>query len=638
VRQKVRPLVKMGAAYGAPLGVGWACVLWTASASATDLGDVGGKPVQLDVTETSVAAQHFDARGAERLQDSGWGEWINRLNAAARWGKWTAGLRLDSAVYWRRPVDNPDFASLPSGGMNGMTALNFDNVSRFQNGIYPAKLWLTYASPGIEVTVGDAYVQFGRGLTLSMRKIDELGIDTTLRGAKVEIQKDPFALTVVAGFANPNRIDDATGRSLFPTTDPSPIPVFSSDRIVGAEIQAGRGLPVTLATHVVRYSRCAPYHYDAGGNIVTDPLQDPGGVALGSCDPTDTSEWLNSLPTVPPLLRAKDITMAGQSLEIPTLGGHGKLYLEAAVQQSTYAPGKEAPSAQLDLTGNALYGSLSLDAGPVTSTLEVKSNRNFYPVAAGVDLDHAVEFNVVTYSFAPPAETPTILDTEFGYFNACVDGGRLRTNVNTSDNLLLYGQGIFAYTKSEQTAGGCDARGHTIPSGLTAAMVQDTVWDGLAGAEWYFNNKFSHVFASTGLREDTLSAGGAYYQEMHLEYSIVKYLGGAFSIEAQGFHRLRKEQGQNLDVTNVAQWWHEGENYLALKIAPSWVFAQGFEYTSLLGQPTLYFNGSVLYKFASGSNVRAFVGQQRAAFRCASGVCRYFPPFEGARVELTLRF
>jgi hypothetical protein len=68
------------------------------------------------------------------------------------------------------------------------------------------------------------------------------------------------------------------------------------------------------------------------------------------------------------------------------------------------------------------------------------------------------------------------------------------------------------------------------------------------------------------------------------------------------------------------------------------VFAQGFEYTTLTGQPTYYFNGSVLYKFASGSNIRAFVGQQRAAFRCASGVCRYFPPFEGARVELTLRF
>ena len=56
------------------------------------------------------------------------------------------------------------------------------------------------------------------------------------------------------------------------------------------------------------------------------------------------------------------------------------------------------------------------------------------------------------------------------------------------------------------------------------------------------------------------------------------------------------------------------------------------------GYPAYYLNGSIFYKFASGSNLRLFVGQQRAAFRCASGVCRFFPAFEGARAELTLRF
>ncbi len=627
----MRRAVKSRVARGAAL----ACALWAARAGAVDLGTVGGDQVQLDVTETSVVAQHFDAREGEAAQDSGWGDWINRMNAAARWGRWTAGLRLDSAVYWRRPLDAPVFSAL---SRSEQATIRLDGESRYQNAVYPAKLWLTYAAPGIEVTAGDAYVQFGRGMTLSMRKIDELGIDTTLRGAKVQIQKDPFALTLVAGFGNPSRIDDATGRSLFVTTGTPTAPLFGSDRIVGAEIQAGRGLPVTLATHVVRYSRCAPYHYDAAGNVVTDVSGDPGGVAFGSCDPTDTSTWLASLPGAPPPLRAKDITMAGQSLEIPSLGGHGKLYVEVAVQQRAYDLAAPDPD-RFGPAGNALYAALSLDAGPLTSTLEVKSNRNYYPVAAGVDLNRAIEFNVVSYSFSPPAETPTILDTELGYFNACVDGGRLRADVTVSDDLLAYGQGIFAYTKSEQASGGCDAQGHTItPPNVPAATLQDTVWDGLAGVEWYFDDKFSHAFASLGVRDDTLEAGLSYYQERHLEYSLVKYLGGAYSVEAQGFHRLRKEQSQNIDGTNTEQWWHEGENYLALKIAPSWVFTQGFEYTTRIGEPTYYFNGSALYKFTSGSNVRVFVGEQRGAFRCAAGVCRRFPPFEGARVELTLRF
>ena len=36
--------------------------------------------------------------------------------------------------------------------------------------------------------------------------------------------------------------------------------------------------------------------------------------------------------------------------------------------------------------------------------------------------------------------------------------------------------------------------------------------------------------------------------------------------------------------------------------------------------------------------VGLFVGQRRGAIRCVSGVCRKFPPFEGARIEITSRF
>jgi hypothetical protein len=128
-----------------------ASLLLPARALAADVGTVDSKPVQLDVTETTIVAQHFDPRtpqgqaapGATTVEDSGWGEWINRLNAALRWGPWTAGLRLDSAVYWRRPADNPGYAS-QFGGYEAQ--IKQDNESRFQNSIYPAKLWLTFAS------------------------------------------------------------------------------------------------------------------------------------------------------------------------------------------------------------------------------------------------------------------------------------------------------------------------------------------------------------------------------------------------------------------------------------------------------------------------------------------------------------
>jgi hypothetical protein len=615
-----------------------AAVISTPAAVRAAGSDVG--PPTVSVTETSIVAQHFDARDNEQPQDSGWGEWMNRLDAAIRQGRWAAGLRLDSALYWRRPDERNDSTPTVSAG-----EIERDGESRFQNSIYPAKLWVTYSAPGVEVTAGDAYVQFGRGLTLSMRKIDELGIDTTVRGGKIQIERDPFAFTLVAGIANPARVDEASGRTLFPTVASSIDPksaVFGSDRLVGVEIMTGRGLPVTLSTHAVRFSRCAPYAFDANAIPKTDFFQSPGGVTFGSCSSEDEALWLSSLPAAPPTLDDKTITMIGQSLEVPNLGGHGKLYLEAAAQSRT--PYDSAgithppPDATSPITGNALYATLSVDGGPLTTTLEIKSNRNFFPVAAAVDTSHAPEFNVVAYSFVPPAETPTILDTEFGYFNACVNGGRLRADVQASDALLVYGQGIFDSTRSENTTGLCDARGRVVSPGPSAG-VTNTVWDGITGFEWTFDGENSHVFASGGVREDSVETGAFYYRERHLEYSIAKNLGGPYAIEIQGFHRVRWEGDKNQSVgSGVPRWWHEGENYVAFKIAPAWVLSQGFEYTSYIGDPTYYFNGAVLYRFTSGSNLRLFVGQQRAAFRCASGICRPFPAFEGARAELTVRF
>ena len=96
-------------------------------------------------------------------------------------------------------------------------------------------------------------------------------------------------MTFIAGLANPARVDEPTGRALF--HDPARAvvrlaaavpsqPLFGSDRIVGAQIQAGRGLPVTASTHAVRLTKCAPYHYDANGNIVEDAFDAP----IGTCD------------------------------------------------------------------------------------------------------------------------------------------------------------------------------------------------------------------------------------------------------------------------------------------------------------------------------------------------------------------
>lgn len=647
---------------------------WARSARAIDLTDVDNHPIKLDVTETTIVAQHFEARGNEDPNFQGYFAWLNRLNVQLSWWRFTAGLRLDSALYGNRPEDQPVCGTqtwflpcLPADRGTPAQRLNLETqeTNQYRNSIYPAKLWLSYNSPGLEVTAGDAYVQFGRGLILSMRKIDELGLDTTVRGGKIAWQADPFAVTVVAGFANPSRVDEATGRALFlsesvppplpPTPPPQPAapgtttgqPVFGSDRLVGAAIQAGRGSPVTFSTHAVRFSRCSPVHYDMNGNPYDGPFDAP----FGSCDANDVQNWLTSLTKgYGPMLSANEVSMVGQSMEIPSLWGHGNLYLEGAVQNRYHQPYMTGDAAQnwpANADGNALYGSLSIDAGPVTNTFEFKSFRNFYPMVAAVNVSNAIEFGNVVYSIPPTTEAIT-QDSELGFFGACVNGGRLRSNVRANKNLIVYGAGAYYHSQTETLFGTCDAEGHTIPSpGTTVAAADTYVWDGLAGIELFFDDHLSHLFASTGGRNDTTGEGVTWYREFHAEYAFTKHLTGPYSLEITGRHRLRTEVLQNLQAANGMACvgtncsgppWHEGSNYVALKVSPKYVFSQGFEYTSLFGQPSAYFNGSVRYNFRSDSSVVLFVGQQRGGLRCVSGVCRVFPAFEGARMEVTVRF
>lgn len=609
------------------LVAGLAVLAFPLRAGAVDLPNVGGKPLQLDVTETSVAAQRFEAREGEKPNDQGYFAWLNRLNVILTWDKFTFGTRLDSALYALRPedrhFDDPQIAN----------NTRIDGASRFRDSLYPAKLYLIYKSGIVEATAGDSYVQFGRGLVLSMRKVDELGLDTTIFGGKLTLQKDPFAFTVVAGLANPTRVDEPTGRALFlpKVVDGDRLgqqPLFGSDRVVGLQMQAGRGLPVVASTQAAMFTKCAPYAYNADGTVRDGFLDTP----IGTCQESDVQTWLTSLPSgLGPVLDSRRTINASQSLEVPSLWGHGSFYVEAAVQQRHRLDPRDG-----DTSGNAVYGSLSNTAGPITNTLEIKSYRNFFPVAGSVNVSKASAFGNVAYSAPPTAEVVT-QDSMFGFFNACVNGGRDRLDVRTSPSTLFFGALGYFVTQSEVPGGVCDSRGRSRaddPDDTTTRVV-----DVSGGTQILWDNDRSIAFATLTYRDDTRDSGKLFYREYAVQFSVTQYLGHAFALEIAGRHRRRQEDGQNVPENSLTgePWW-QGENQIALKIAPKWIFSQGFEYTTLVGQPTYYINGGVLYRFTSQSNVRVYAGQNRGGLRCVSGVCRDFPAFSGARVELTLRY
>lgn len=599
-----------------------ACVFGSRDARAIDLPKVDDSPVTLEVTETSILSQRFNAREGEVETDQGYFAWLNRLNAVLSWKKLTLGVRLDSSVYALRPEDR-DFSD-PQLKANAQK----DGATRYRDAIYPAKVFLTYKGDGLEVTAGDAYVQFGRGLVLSLRKVDELGIDTTLFGAKIVATKDIFGATLIAGLANPARVDEPTGRALFL---PRPVggdvrgvqPLFGNDRMIGASITAGRGLPVVLSTNGLLLMRCAPYSYNADGTVNDSTFDAP----FGTCSDDARAVFLSGLPE---RYRSRQTVNASQTLEVPNLWGHGNFYLEGAIQ-------KRDPDTQSDANteGNALYGSFVTSGGPITNTIEMKSYRNFYPLAGSVNVNRASAFANLLYS-APPTAEPVIADTMFFDFNACVTGASDRLDYRLTDTLLVYGRFGYFVSKSEQPTGRCDRLGRATNS--DKADTTDYVVDGTLGTEWRFDNDKSIAFFNVNGRHDVQSNDTTYYDEIAFQYSVTKYITGPYSIELAGRHRYRRQQLHNQRETFEGEPWRQGEHLTALKVAPKWIISQGIEYTTEIGLPTYYFNGGILYKFTSQSNIRLYAGQNRGGLRCVSGICRVFPAFSGARAELTIRF
>lgn len=621
--------------------------LCTLHAQAVDLGEVFDEPLRLDVTNVTAVSQRFLARTAEgeRVNDFGWGAVANRLNVSLRWRSFTLGSRLDGVGYWLRPVDLQDVPS---------AALYSDSTTRFRNVMYPAKLWLSWQESGVDVTGGDVYAQMGRGLVLSLRKLDDLGVDTTLRGARLAYTKGIVSATAVAGFANPSRIDDATGASLF-VADAVRVPstvvngdsfparaTFGSDRIGGVEVLVGRGTPVVVGISAMGLQRCAPFSYGASGAInETNVFSDTAGYSLGSCAEEDVARWLGSLPKTNPTYQAKTLWAAGPSLELPDLGAFGSLYLGTVFSNRSRVDGAWAkPSA-----GNAFYLNYTAHTGNVTHSVEAKSYRNFYPVTAAVNtnVNGMLAFSNVAYTLPPTTES-LMQDSAFGFFNVCVDGGRYRADWRVKDGLVVSGQGSFFRSLTEQDDGGCTATRHggissdaVVPTGKSVKDIRDDVVDGFAAVQWDFDENTSHLYATLGGRNDQLG-NETYYREAYINYTVSKHVHDAVTVELNGRHRMRYRESNNVDADGGAQPWREGENYTAVKIAPSWVVTHGFEYTTNSAQPTYYWNGSMLYRFDGSSNLRLFAGQQRGGLRCVSGVCRIFPAYEGVRAELTVRF
>lgn len=314
----------------------------------------GEQPVQVDVTSTTNAGWHTGA--------GGYGELLERLNVAGRTGAWQLGLRLDTAT----------FVSPPSPAIQDRYTLEKASVS--------------WTGRSLEVTLGDAYVSFGRGLALSLRKVDELGADTTLRGLKVLLHEGALGGTLALGTANINNVDEATGKS---RDDPY-------DLVGGLKAQVTLGDLVTVGAHGTGIA-----FHDAVGLVPGDPYRDRS-------------------------------FQYGATLDAPRLAPWLGLYLEGIGQT------RDTGSAPNAGTGFGLYGTATAYLGQATLLLEGKAYGGIKPIQPNLALP---ELASVAYNNPPTAERVLqVIENPQSH----IAGGRMRFDWSFSPALLAYvNYGLF---------------------------------------------------------------------------------------------------------------------------------------------------------------------------------------------------
>jgi hypothetical protein len=534
-----------------PPPVGTPAPLQAAPAPPTDT------PVRLHVSEYALSSYHLDngsiaPRGSASYDPTGsnYVDWLNKLQVDASWRNFTAQLRLDSALFANAPAASPGDTKIEQLLLNRYgSRLDFEKVS------------LAYANHYIDVTLGDTYVTYGRGLVLSLRKVDELGIDTTARGVSVTGHAGGLTVNALGGLSNIINVDPATGR----------VADNPNDTILGARAEYRFGkwfTPGVDVSHVI-------YAHD----------------------------FQNVLPQ-----KSRDqVTSLSATLEAPHLGDFGALYVEYAVQRRL--------TQDSSLWSSALYASGSAYLGRLTLLLEYKDYRNYNAVQTSLDPTQVPELALSDfYTAAPTLERVQQLVLN----NTDVAGGHLRASVKVNENWVPF----------------------VSMAAFVDRIYQTRIFDPYAGVELRWNEHRSRASVSGGYRLNQYGPGAAtpglpFQTALHFEYDVNQYLFGPYSIELDGLHVSHHDaQGPNyLD-------WLEGQAYLSFKKAEKWGIALGYEYyTEAPGSiRSNYVNVNGTWHILEDLMVRLFVGGQRAGIKCVNGVCRNYPAFDGARLEVVAKY
>lgn len=515
---------------------------------------------------------------------------------------------------------------------------------------------LSYTGEQISFDLGDFYAAIGRGLMLSLRKVDPLGTDTTVRGANVTAELERFTLRGMIGYLNPQNLD-----------------------------------PLTLIT-VQDYGEAIALGRD-GARVTTDFI---GGVdRMGAVDAlarigenNDVEIGLAGVRVHYPesMQRESFVDTFGYRMAVPSLAdGALSLYGEVVGlrrvthEYTTTGSGMNIMRTGLRGTplefGRAIYLSAQLNLGNLSAQFEFKDYRNFLlsPDGGGSSLRRI-------YNNAPPLEREDVqfrsnsntrgalARVEYAFRPSPWVGGITLvgsgfTENNAPDPWDPSGYGVaHGYLTLRRNVDGAD---YAAPSTVGGGQSGGAVVARPGGASWilvanagyrmeFINNRRGAGCNSGNVRDGCREAYAPDWHIAHADIDIAFPIAANHALDVKVDGRIETRWDDFLvDSVGtragfytffrggvVAAYSYQDRLQISgifrIDTTNAGKYLEGVPRDVTI-PPSVFPGGEVRWMFTPGNVLRVFGGMTAGGRLCTGGVCRDVPPFQGALAELILR-
>lgn len=619
-------------------------------------------------TSTTIAAFRTSNYDPNRFDDFILG-FTERYDSAFAAPPWRLQIRLDGFVpFYSQPyltvapstADCPERLCYlrPDGRIQTGIDPTTGEPTYVYTGIRPERIALRYQRGMLLMEGGDVYTVIGRGTALAFRKYDPLGIDTTIRGGRFEVDTGRLVIRGFGGVANPQNLDPVTQAIWQDNQTPNTFTLRPAyDALGGGEMVARLGADedIEFGVHGLRVyfpeSLLRSSFVDVLGYRFTAPSLFDSTLSL-HVEVNGLRRILNSFGT--PVTHPDGSESQGALRATRDEFGRG-IYASALLTLGNWSAlfdWKDYTNYIVSPDGSANDNRRVYSGSPSLERDDVQLRTNYNARGGRVRVNHAfrpspwsLTMTALVEGLAEEADRDPWSADGIGVVHGYAEirrRGRPATRTRTSSGT----------TGSSQQGAAADAGGGTAPvsSAATGSLGGGTR---VAAGDWQFSASlgYRHEFllGAQGRRNEggfRRAAGEPDWQVLHGDVDIALALDLNNSIEVRIDGRYEHRFTEILPDGTGAGYY----SYFRGGITGTWSHSDRLQvsvvarYDQFLASqrpgsdiPVFYPAGEIRYRFMAGSTIRLFGGLTPGGRLCSGGLCRDVPPFQGALAELILR-